>query len=291
METTTKTAHTPRASDRVLQALATLAALLDRTINEVKDLDHDWQAQVTQAVHDSETLLKNQSSEHLRKAVAETEGRVRKEVSEDLGNKFQQELQFVLEASRGEFEAERERLNAAVNEGIETAGRLEDEKARLMLEIDQVKEEAALEIEKTRSLAAENSQRSVKEATAEADMRARKEITAELSKKYQQDLQRAADSWKVQLEAERERLNKELRGSAETQTKLEAERSRLAAEMHQIKEDSEKAIQEAREMAEAAAMSVASSVPSEIDDEITRVEAKIKEISTVIEDPSTELSL
>ena len=43
METASKTQREARGTDRVFEALSTLAALLDRTIHEVKDLDSDFQ--------------------------------------------------------------------------------------------------------------------------------------------------------------------------------------------------------------------------------------------------------
>src|SRR6185436_19750416 len=43
------------STDRLMQALSTLAALLDRTINEVKLVDDDFQKRLTQAIRETET--------------------------------------------------------------------------------------------------------------------------------------------------------------------------------------------------------------------------------------------
>src|SRR5215470_14561220 len=100
METSVKTAPAPpRNGERVLQALATLAALLDRTIHEVRNLDSEFESR-------------------LNHELKETVTRVRDEVTRDLTDRFQQEMQTLLEASRIEFETERERLTKAMNEAV-----------------------------------------------------------------------------------------------------------------------------------------------------------------------------
>ena len=92
METVVKTAPAPpRSAERLMQALSTLAALLDRTINEVKNLDKEFETR-------------------LHRDVQDTVSRVRDEVSRDLTDRFQQEMQTLLEASRIEFETEREQI-------------------------------------------------------------------------------------------------------------------------------------------------------------------------------------
>src|SRR6266852_1807150 len=72
MDTTSKTPQEARAADRVVEALSTLAALLDRAINEVKSLDSDFQDRLLQAVHETEISLQSQAAHHLETAVTET---------------------------------------------------------------------------------------------------------------------------------------------------------------------------------------------------------------------------
>jgi chromosome segregation ATPase len=156
METTVKTAPaSPRSGERVLQALSTLAALLDRTINEVKTLDSEFEVRLHQEIQ-------------------ATVGRVRDEVTRDLTDRFQQEIQTMLEASRIEFETERERLTATMNEAVRTAShlkgqhqqinqdlnqatqaavKLEAERSRLMAEMARIREDAKSEIERARAAA------------------------------------------------------------------------------------------------------------------------------------------
>src|SRR5262245_9017826 len=133
METTlVKTAPAPRSGERVLDALATLAALLDRTINEVKNLDSDFQNRLNHAVHD-------------------TELRIREEVTQELNERFQEEMQTLLEASRIEFETERERLTSAMGHAVETATQLKGERERLHRDLNQaVQTGTQLETERTR---------------------------------------------------------------------------------------------------------------------------------------------
>src|ERR1700756_4169138 len=72
MDTTSKTPQGARAADRVLEALVTLAALLDRAINEVKSLDSDFQKRVLQAVHETEISLQSQAAHHVETAITES---------------------------------------------------------------------------------------------------------------------------------------------------------------------------------------------------------------------------
>ena len=129
METATKLPQVARPADKVLEALATLAALLDRTINEVKNLDGDFQTRLMQAVHDTESSLQAQTAEHVERA--------RQEVQEQLNTKFQGDLQSALDGLKSEFEIERERYDK--------------ERSGLIAEMQRVKEESATEIEMARA--------------------------------------------------------------------------------------------------------------------------------------------
>jgi valyl-tRNA synthetase len=202
METSVKTAPAPpRSGERVLQALSTLAALLDRSINEVKSLDSEFELR-------------------LHREMQATIGRVRDEVTRDLTGRFQQEMQTLLEASRVEFETERERLTKAMEEAVKTAS---------------------------------------------------------------------------QLKGQHQQTHQELNQAVQAAVKLEAERSRLSAEIARVREEARIEIERAREAAETAAVAAQQSAPRgaprDVDAEIARVEAKIREISAVIEDPGTELTV
>src|SRR5438477_4496039 len=99
MDTTSKAPQGPRATERVVEALSTLAALLDRAINEVKSLDSDFQDRLLRAVHETEVSLQSQAAHHMETAVAESR------------SKFEAQLKSRLEEISGEWEAERARLN------------------------------------------------------------------------------------------------------------------------------------------------------------------------------------
>jgi hypothetical protein len=142
METVTKAPQGVRQADKVLEALATLAALLDRTINEVKSLDSDYQNRLMQAVHDTEASLQTQTAEHIERA--------RQEVQEELKAKFQGELQSAVDGLKSEFEVERERFNKELLHAVEAASQLESERSGLIAEVERVKTDSKAEVEKAR---------------------------------------------------------------------------------------------------------------------------------------------
>jgi len=73
MDTATKRQSVERSTDRVFEALATVAALLDRTLNEMKTIDSEFQERLLQAVHDTEASLQSQAAQRLESASAEWE--------------------------------------------------------------------------------------------------------------------------------------------------------------------------------------------------------------------------
>src|SRR5947208_10939494 len=94
MDPATKTPQGARATDRVVEALSTLAALLDRTINEVKGLDADFQNRLLQSVHETETSLQGQAAEHLEAALNETRTKLEEQFSKrtaELSSQWEEE--------------------------------------------------------------------------------------------------------------------------------------------------------------------------------------------------------
>ena len=134
METVTNPQQVTRPAAKVMEALATLAGLLDRTINEVKSLDGDFQTRLMQAVHDTEASLQAQTEQHIERA--------RQEVQEQLTGKFQNDLQSALDGLKAEFEIERERFNKELLHAVEAASQLESERARLIAEVEKARDEA-----------------------------------------------------------------------------------------------------------------------------------------------------
>src|ERR1041384_6800291 len=126
METATKTPQAGRATDRVLEALSTLAALIDRTINEVKNVDSDFQARLLQAVHETETSLQSQAALHLETALNETRSKLEEQFARKIADLSAQ------------WEQERTRLNSELNTVTQTAAQWEAERSRLNGELERL---------------------------------------------------------------------------------------------------------------------------------------------------------
>ena len=154
MESAAKPAPTAKPTDRMMEALATLAALLDRTILEVKALDGDFQKRIVDAVQKKEEALRSETTQQIEV--------VRREVQEEVARRFQTEMQSAMETLRSDFQAERDRW--ASESGVERdrlqkelqhagniASELQVERAKLLAELERVKEESALEIGKLRA--------------------------------------------------------------------------------------------------------------------------------------------
>jgi chromosome segregation ATPase len=143
MDTTSKSPQGARAADRVVEALVTLGALLDRTIKEVKALDSDFQERLLQAVHETEVSLQSQAAQHLDAAVAESR------------SKLEAQFKNRMEEVSAEWEAERTRLNNEINRLTQAATQWETERARLSTELEHLaRVQAATQAEAEKALAA-----------------------------------------------------------------------------------------------------------------------------------------
>ncbi len=143
METTTKTPHGARATDRVLEALSTLAALLDRSISEVKELDADFQTRLLQAVHETESSLQSQAAQHLDAALNDTRA------------KLEEQFKSRLADATAEWEAERARLNAEIDRLTQAGKQWETERKRFMGELERLAQvQAATQAEAEKAFAA-----------------------------------------------------------------------------------------------------------------------------------------
>src|SRR5437899_111722 len=136
MDTATKPPQEARATDRILQALSTLAALLDRTILEVNAVDSEFQKRLLQAVHETETSLQGQAAEHLERALAETRA------------KFEEQFKTKIADLSAEWEAERTRLNSELDRVTKAATQWEVERTRLNGELERLaRVQAATQVE------------------------------------------------------------------------------------------------------------------------------------------------
>jgi len=143
MERATKTQQEAKVTDRVLEALSTLAALLDRTINEVKGLDSTFQERVHQAVQERETSLRHEAAQKLEDAMAVER------------TKFEDQLKTKLADIKSEWESERNRLTGEVNRVTQTATQWELERTRLTGEIEKLaRVQAATQAEAERAITA-----------------------------------------------------------------------------------------------------------------------------------------
>ncbi len=143
MDSATKTPQDARATDKVLQALSTLAALIDRSIKEVNALDLDFQERLLQAVHETETSLQNQAAQHLETALAETRARL------------EEQFKARMAEMSVEWEAERTRLNSDMDRVTKASTQFEAERARLNAELGRLSaEQAAAKAEAEKAIAA-----------------------------------------------------------------------------------------------------------------------------------------
>jgi len=131
METTSK-ANSFRSTDKVVEALSTLAALLDRTINEVKGIDAEFQSRLLEAIHQTEQDLQRQSSEILQREVQEVEQRVREQLTAQLTAQFEEQIATAVDRVRTELESERDRLSRELDRATQAAVSWEAERARLI---------------------------------------------------------------------------------------------------------------------------------------------------------------
>jgi hypothetical protein len=144
-----KSPSVPRSTDRVMEALATLAALLDRTINEVRTMESELQLRVLEAVQKKEESLQ-----------AETEAYVTA-VRQELTRRSQSQLTAALEIARSgfqtererlwtEFDTEKERLGKELQQATDAASELQVERVRLTADLQRIREEANVEIDRVR---------------------------------------------------------------------------------------------------------------------------------------------
>jgi ABC-type transporter Mla subunit MlaD len=127
MDTATKTPpQGARATDRVLEALSTVAALLDRSIREVQALDSDFQNRIHQAIHDTESSLQNQTAQHLEQALSETR------------TQLEERFKHTLSEMSAGWEGERSRLNGELNRLTQASAQWEAERARLNGELERL---------------------------------------------------------------------------------------------------------------------------------------------------------
>lgn len=254
METVAKAPLVPKPTDRMMEALATLAALLDRTMSEVKVLDRDFETRIAAAVQKTEDALKAQNADSVDAA--------RREVHKELTIRFQAELQTALENLRSAFKAERERMRTE----------FDADRNRLSKELQHAGDAAAqLQVEKSKLTA---------------------ELQTALDS-LRSEFQAEQERMRAEFDAERNRLNKELQHAGDAAAELQVERSKLTAELQRVKDDAAAEIERMRIAAEATAAASVPSKKSgtSATEELVRTQNKLSAVISIIEDPVTELSV
>jgi hypothetical protein len=182
METMAKPAQLHRSTDRLIEALSTLAALLDRTIHEVKALDSEFQSRLQQAVHETEVALQRHANEHLQQVLQEADQKVRSQVSEQMMAQFQTEMALTVEKLRTELEGERDRLNWELDRANQASVKWDEERSRLLAQCDQARQTAADAKSAQERAEAQAAELAAAQAAVPADTGIPEAIEAEISR-------------------------------------------------------------------------------------------------------------
>src|SRR6478609_3993851 len=121
MDPATKSPHAIRSTGRVLEALSTLAALIDRSISEVKSLDSEFQDRIEAAATDVRAKLEEEFTKRIAELTSEWETE-RSRLNSDLDKISHSGVEW--ETERGRLSAEIERLAK-----VQAATQAEAEKA------------------------------------------------------------------------------------------------------------------------------------------------------------------
>jgi chromosome segregation ATPase len=228
METMTRIAPSPY-TDRLRQALAALAALVDQTNQELLHVDSDLQQRMLQAVQDTQAA--KQTVDNLKQALEEAERKARIQVTEELRAQFDQEISAAVEKVRTELYEEREELRRAMQRLTQAGAARDEERAQLLAErdraireLDETKREQFQALSDTEQAAAIALERQI----ASAIDRARSELNAEADSLRREIANLTQGS--VQWNAERAELTVELERTKQLLSESEAEHSRILSE-------------------------------------------------------------
>jgi hypothetical protein len=327
METMTKPVQ-QRTTDTLRQALATLAALTDRTINEVNVLDAEIQDDIRQAVQESQEALQKQAYDRQQVAIEEAVQKTRTLVSEEFFQEMQSLTDEVAQAKASVVAAQEDHLREMIETEEAAAIALERQVARA---VERVRSELSTENEGLRS-DLERANQFLTESKAEFHRvasekeSALKEVADRLRAELEQSVSNAERTKRLLAEAEsaNSRIVLDAQQAAESvaaahkselvdaedrvRAELTEDRDRLSRQLDDLlhaaaKWDSErerlqsevKIATAAKDQAIAAAkveVSAKSMVASEtLQTEVSRVEDSIRAISAIIDAPETELSI
>jgi len=325
MDTIAKPTH-KKTTNTLRQALATLAALMDRTINEVNVLDTEIQDGIRNAVQETQESLQKQSYERQQLAIEEAVQKTRALVSEEFFEEMQRltdecaRATALVEKSREEHLKEMTETEEAAAVALErqVARSVERVKTELTGEIESLKSEleranqmlseskaefrrAATEKESALKDAADKLRGDLELSITSGERTKRLLAEAELTNtRLLQDAQQAAESvaaaHRNELEDAVDRVRTELTEERDRLNRQLDELLHSAAqwdsEREQLKEETRTAVAAKDKAMSEAKGSGHSSAPNEsLQSEVHRVEESIRSISAIIDAPETELSL
>jgi len=326
METITK--PTQRTTDTLRQALSTLAALMDRTINEVNVLDSEIQDDIRHAVQEAQESFQKQANDRQHTAIEGAVQAARTAVSEEFFSEMQR-LTNECAAARAQIESIKEEHarqmadteeSAAIALERQVSKAADRARAELTPEIDGLKSQ----LEGAKQMLAQ-SKDEFRRVASEKEI-ALKDVTDKLRGELDQAIANGerlkrqlseveSANARIVLEAQEESESanaahkSEIAAATErVRTQLTEERNRLSQQLDDLLHnaaqwDSERArLQNEIKMAAAArdqaledvkkSASSHNVVNSEfIQSELRRVEDAIRGISAVIDAPETELSV
>jgi len=315
-----------KTTDTLRQALATLAALMDRTINEVNVLDTEIQDGVRNAVEDAQEAFQTQAYERQQGAVEEAVQKTRALVSEEFFEEMQRLTDEVARANAAVEKAREEHLQEMVDTEEAAAVALERQvsraveraKADLTGEIESLQSEldranqllaeskaefrrASTEKESALKDAADKIRSELELSITAGEKTKRLLAEAELTNtRILQDAQQAAESVAVAHKSDMadavDRVRTEL---TEERDKLSRQLDELLhsaakwdSERDQLKEEARQAaVAKDKALAEAKGSGPGVVANETLQAEVHRVEESIRTISAIIDAPETELSI
>jgi hypothetical protein len=321
----TKPTH-QKTTDTLRQALATLAALMDRTINEVNVLDAEIQDGIRSAVQETQDSLQKQAYDRQLVAIEEAVQKTRALVSEEFFEEMQRLTDEVAKANALVEKSKEQHLQemveteeaAAVALERQVARAVERIRAELTGEIESLKSEleranqllteskaefrrASTEKESALKDAADKLRSELEVSITSGERTKRLLAEAELANsRMVLDAQQAADSvaaaHKNEIADAVERVRAEL---TEERDRLSRQLDELLHAAAQWDSERDRYKEELRQASEArdkamtdAKTSTQSTVANEsLQAEVHRVEESIRNISVIIDAPETELSI
>jgi hypothetical protein len=297
--------------DRLRQTVAAQAKLLDQTMNEMRSLESEIQERVLTAQQETEETCEQQAAERLKAAVEEAEENTRILVTEEVQDRLKQQFAGEMESARKAWQAERAELGQDADRlkqsHAQAKNAWDDERDKLIADcdaanqlLDEMRAEHDRALAETDEAAAIALERQITTAVdrVRAESQARFKVerdelvrqlegVAETLSKHDMDHQQQmlmVDRFRTEMTEERDRLRRALEQATNASVEFESECDRLREERDLAKKQLSEATAESR-----------SKKPSVdvggLQAEVKRIEGVIQEISRVIDDPSTELSV